>query len=106
MESSTKVCFLTYSVNVLKSLGDQPFLFKCHKMLKTSNNLYLVYDFMGKYPTLANLIENNSINGQSKSNYLAYLRKNYSFTNSEMFNASEEKRYCISRFKCIKHPSQ
>jgi len=83
-------------VNVLKSLGDQPFLFKCHKMLKTSNNLYLVYDFMGKYPTLANLIENHSINGQSKSNFFIYLRKNYCSTHPEMFNAAEEKRYSIS----------
>lgn len=75
MGLSTKVSFFNKQVNILKSLGDQPFLFKCHKMLKTSNNLYLVYDYMGKYPTLANLIENRSINCQVKSIFFTYLEK-------------------------------
>lgn len=70
-------------VNILKYLGDQPFLFKCHKMLKTSNNLYLVYDLIGRYPSLAQMIEKNTINGQAKSNHkFIILRKINSPSNS------------------------
>jgi len=84
MELSIKVHLLFYSslVNILKNLGDHPNLFKCHKMLKTSHNLYVVYDLMGKYPTLSHLLENKLINGQVKSNFYFISRKEYRFTNS------------------------
>jgi hypothetical protein len=56
-------------VNILKNLGDKSYLFKRHKMLKTTNNLYVVYDLIGKNPTLASLIETKQLNSQSKSRF-------------------------------------
>jgi hypothetical protein len=63
-------------VNILKNLGDKAYLFKCHKMLKTSNNLYVVYDLMGKNPTLASLIETKQLNTQAKSTFKLIKEKN------------------------------
>ncbi len=56
-------------MNILRDLGDKLYLFKRHKMLKTTNNLYVVYDLIGKNPTLANLIETKQLNNQSKSRF-------------------------------------
>lgn len=61
---------------MLKNLIDKPYVVKCHKMLKTSNNLYVVYDLIGKYPTLAELIENKRLTGQNESIFCFKVEKN------------------------------
>jgi len=61
---------------MLKNLIDKPYVVKCHKMLKTSNNLYVVYDLIGKYPTLAELIENKRLTGQNESIFGFNVEKN------------------------------
>jgi hypothetical protein len=68
--------FLSILVNILKNLGDKPYLFKCHKMLKTSKNLYVVYDLVGKNPTLAKLIEKKQLNSQIRSKFYFIVEKN------------------------------
>ncbi len=84
-------------MNVLKALGEQPYFFKCHKMLKTSNNLYLVYDLMGKYPTLSELIENLSISGQARSTHLLMSRKKYRIASFEVLKIIEITQHFVSR---------
>jgi hypothetical protein len=68
--------FFIFLVNILKNIGDKAYLFKCHKMLKTNNNLYVVYDLMGKNPTLASLIETKQLKTQAKSTFNFTSEKN------------------------------
>jgi hypothetical protein len=65
--------FLKYLVNVLKILPNfinpQSSLIKCHKMLKTSSNLYVVFDWIGKNPNLEEYLNKIQEIPQNKSIY-------------------------------------
>ena len=51
-----------------------PTIVECHKMLKTTNNIYLVYDYCDG-TTLEELIENQVSLSEAKSTYILKQRK-------------------------------
>ncbi len=65
--------FFKYLVNILKILqnfiNQQSILVKCHKMLKTSSNLYVVFDWIGKNPNLEEYLNKIQEISQNKSIY-------------------------------------
>lgn len=85
-------------MNILKTLNDSSMVLKCHKMLKTANNLYIVYDLMGKYPTLDEQIEKNLLNEQTKSILYFIFRKKYRTSNFEVPQVYQVREYFIPRF--------
>ena len=75
--------FLKYLVNILKILPNfinpQSYLIKCHKLLKTSSNLYVVFDWIGKNPNLEEYLNKIQEIPQNKSIYFFNInRKNIS----------------------------
>ncbi len=45
-------------MNILKALNGSDYVMKCYKMLKTSNNLYVVFNLIGSNPNLEDYLNN------------------------------------------------